>query len=90
MERVRRVTDMNISKKMLFVFIIFVLALSSCVPPGEINDVPAREESKTSIELTRITDEVGRITDEEAGVVCYLYYRNSIFCLPIGETLLSR
>lgn len=33
---------------------------------------------------------VDRFVDDEAGVVCYLYYSQGIHCLPLTQTRLAR
>lgn len=63
-------------RKIILLSLLLVL-LISCAP------------ADTS-QSTYLHSGVCRVIDEEAGVVCWLYYQNGISCLPISETDLER
>lgn len=76
--------------RIVFVFtavVVIVLAVfTACKPPQEY----------TASDPISISNKVDRFIDEEAGVVCWVYYQSSIekaggglSCMPISETNLK-
>lgn len=66
-------------KKTLVLLVALMLILVSCLP----------DEGKKTLDNSAVT----RFTDDEAGVVCWVYQdfnRGGISCLPINDTKLPQ
>lgn len=84
-------------KKILYFIILVMLAglLLSCVSPVDPDKMNI--DSYTGLTVVPFgsfyNPGLSRFTDEDAGVVCYVYYYSGgggIDCLPISETKLER
>lgn len=77
-------------KKIVILFLVLAVLVAGCTPAAQATDLE-KENLKLIVDggLGRGTY---RLTDEEAGVVCYVfmgYQRGGISCLPISETNLE-
>lgn len=63
--------------------VILVLALALVLIVG---CAPAMPDD---VELVSNNIPIRRYVDEEAGVVCWMYYSNGISCLPVDQTKLE-
>lgn len=84
-------------KNISFFLVIFSLFLGSCLGSEKIDSNPQNEKNpQEAFSLGDFTytqgDDVYRIEDKEAGVICYIFYPQAysggISCLPKEETLL--
>lgn len=69
-------------KYTIAVVLIIVAVTIACAPPAE------ERWGEGLVIASGRWGIAGRIEDEEAGVVCYVYNNAGIDCLPIGCTLL--
>lgn len=72
----------------IFVVLVFgaIIVLAVTVGPGE-----TARPVETAPDLVQVTEHMYRITDVEAGVVCYAVesgYGGGVDCLPLGHTQL--
>ena len=72
--------------KKLLAILVTLLAILTLPVIFVVSSAPDSVEEPPMIFVRRGTY---RFVDEEAGVVCWLYWGNGISCLPIGETRLE-
>ena len=79
-------------KRVLFVFAVLFVLVACNYQTGTVSTVGENKDYKT-ISLAGYIMNVGRVIDEEAGVVCYVAVgmeKGGLSCLPLSETYLSK
>ena len=77
-------------KRITLICLIFCMLLFSGCSTVDKETAKAENRAETLIIKTARGNEYERFIDRQAGVVCYVAYRSSIFCLPIEQTLLPK